>query len=211
MSQPQGWLRRILFLMPDTSQPFSSTDLQPISDVPSGIIVVADKDGKKTVATITEILRLRASFIPEEKIYLVGEGLKAEDIWPQQTDTQTLSREAGTLIMRQNFILALAQKMKADIYVLIRIRDEREFVSCLELAMCGHLVILGARTESCAQFMADVTSHINRQGDISTLAAFHSMIKGVVEIGSSSPIDHETSGAAQRTVYLADELRAFMA
>ena len=197
--------------MPDTSQPFVSSDLQPISDLPGGIIVVVDQDGKKTVETIVEILRLRASFIPEEKIYLVGEGLKSEDIWQQQTDTQTLSREAGTLIMRQNFILALAQKMNADIYVLIRLRDEKEFVSCLELAMCGHLIILGTRAESCAQFMADVTSHINRQGDISTLAAFHSMVKGVVEIGSSSPINHETSGTVQRTVYLADALKAFTA
>lgn len=196
--------------MPDTSQSFVSSELQPISDLTGGIIVVVDQDGKKTVATIAEILRLRASFIPEEKIYLVGEGLKSEDIWPQQTDTQTLSREAGTLITRQNFIPALAQKMKADIYVLIRLRDEKEFVSCLELAMCGHLIILGARTESCAQFMADVTSHIDRQGDISTLAAFHSMVKGVVEIGSSPASDHETSGTVQRTVYLADELRKFM-
>lgn len=196
--------------MPDTSQPVSASDLQPLSDLPSGIIVVVDQDGRKTVTTIVEILRLRASFIPEEKIYLVGEGLKSEDIWPQRADTQTLSREAGTLIMRQNFILALAQKMDADIYVLIRLRDEKEFVSCLELAMCGHLVILGARTESCAQFMADVTSHINRQGDISTLAAFHSMVKGVVEIGSPSPIGQEMSGTVQRTVYLAEKLRTFM-
>lgn len=196
--------------MPDTPQPVSASDLQPLSDLPSGIIVVVDQDGRETVTTIVEILRLRASFIPEEKIYLVGDGVKSEDIWPQQTDTQTLTREAGTLIMRQNFILALAQKMNADIYVLIRLRDEKEFVSCLELAMCGHLVILGVRTKSCAQFMADVTSHIRRQGDISTLAAFHSMIKGVVEIGSSSPIGQEMSGTVQRTVYLAEELRAFM-
>lgn len=84
--------------------------------------------------------------------------------------------------MRQNFILSLAQKMNADIYVLIRLRDEKEFVSCLELAMCGHLIILGTRWEKGTRFLEEMAHHINRQSDISVLAAFKRMLKAVIEV-----------------------------
>jgi hypothetical protein len=168
--------------MSNNDNPVETADLKAIAELPSGIIVVVDKDGKNTLSTIKDILRQRSAFIPEEKIYLVGDGLKAEDIWPQQIETDSLTREAGTLIMRQNFILSLAQKMNADIYVLIRLRDEKEFVSCLELAMCGYFVILGARWESGTRFLEEMTHHINRQSDISVLAAFQSMLKAVIEV-----------------------------
>lgn len=168
--------------MSNTDNPVETADLKAIAELPSGIIVVVDKDGKNTLSTIKDILRQRSAFIPEEKIYLVGDGLKAEDIWPQQIETDSLTRETGTLIMRQNFILSLAQKMNADIYVLIRLRDEKEFVSCLELAMCGHLIILGARWESGTRFLDEMADHINRQSDISVLAAFKSMLKAVIEV-----------------------------
>ncbi|MFT8371540.1 hypothetical protein [Acetobacter syzygii] len=160
----------------------SIPDIQMLSNLTTGLIVIVDQSGRHTIETVARLLRMRSHNNLEGKIYLVGDSLKPEDIWPEPRDAVAQGKETGTLIMRQNFILDLAQKMKADVYVITRLRDEREFVSCLELAMCGHLIIVAARAKNCGDFITSISDHIGRLGDISMLAALHSIIGGVIEI-----------------------------
>ncbi|MFT8932912.1 MAG: hypothetical protein ABF976_14125 [Acetobacter syzygii] len=184
----------------------SIPDIQQLSGLSEGLIVIVDQSGKHTPDTVAQLLRQRARHAPQEKIYLVGDGLTPEDIW---SEPQT--REAGTLIMRQNFILDLALKMDADIYVVSRLRDEKEFVSCLKLAMYGYLVILGTRAQSYKKFIRDMTDHIGRLADISTLAAFHSMVRGVIEITPDRATDAQSSNGMITKVYLPTDLASMMA